>query len=267
MKGLGCWENRQGREFSIDSLHITASDMHVGSCLLITAQIYTRRLLCYQVPGTICWLLCEKIGQTRASHFPPNYPHLVVLLQAAWTGKRGKKEEAKGKMKDVKKQDRDREEKTVHQPLNHFVNNQIVETWTSLQQWGFYFTAVVILRASNGPWPNELSYLHPPPTYPASRGKRRGGKKGRLWIELMSLDWGGGGWARGSLRIHPFPPSILCFLPQPFLFSLLGEKKISSRCFQSVLIPSDGFLLLKVESVRFFRRDCKVMCSTLLSDL
>ncbi len=174
MKGLGCWKNKQGREFSIDSLHITASDMHVGSCLLITAQIYTRRLLCHSVPGTICWLLCEKIGQTRASHFPPNYPHLVVLLQAAWTGKRGKKEEAKEKWKTSKeRQERKRGEKPVHQPLNYFVNTKLwklehahsreVFTWS-----GGYFKSEV----KDSPWPNELSYL-PPPTYPASRGERR----------------------------------------------------------------------------------------------
>lgn len=85
---------------SINSPHITASDMHVGSCLLIMAQICTRRLLCHQVPGTICRLLCEKIGQTGAGHFPPNYPHLLVLLQAAWTGERGKRgERAKQKEK------------------------------------------------------------------------------------------------------------------------------------------------------------------------
>lgn len=41
MKGHGCWENMQGRELSIDSLHITTSDTHVGSCLLITAKAYT----------------------------------------------------------------------------------------------------------------------------------------------------------------------------------------------------------------------------------
>lgn len=57
-------------------------------------------------------MLCEKIGQTRAGHFPPNYPHLVVLLQAAWTGMRGKKEEAKEKLKDVKFED-ETEEKSM----------------------------------------------------------------------------------------------------------------------------------------------------------
>lgn len=41
MKGQGCWDNMQGRELPIDLLHITTSDMHVGSCLLIMAKTYT----------------------------------------------------------------------------------------------------------------------------------------------------------------------------------------------------------------------------------
>lgn len=38
MKGHGWRENTQGRELWIDSLHITTSDMHGSSCLLIMAQ-------------------------------------------------------------------------------------------------------------------------------------------------------------------------------------------------------------------------------------
>lgn len=91
MKGLGCLENKQWKEFC--NWFATYKRIWHASCLLITPRFYTRRLLCYRVPGTICWLLCEKIGRTRVGHFPPNYPHLVVLLQAAWTGKRGKKDE------------------------------------------------------------------------------------------------------------------------------------------------------------------------------
>lgn len=171
-KGWVVEKTGRGREFSIDLLHITVSDMRVGSCLLITAQIYTRRLLCHRVPGTICWLLCEKIGQTRAGHFPPNYPHLVVLLQAAWTGKRGKKGESKGKMKDVKKRRRHRGEKYVHQPPNYFVNMKLWKTWMFSQQWGFYIATAVILRvkwamvlglmSSNPPPPNTHTHS---PTY------------------------------------------------------------------------------------------------------
>lgn len=41
MKGQGCWDNMQGRELPIDLLHITTSDMHVGSRLLIMAKTYT----------------------------------------------------------------------------------------------------------------------------------------------------------------------------------------------------------------------------------
>lgn len=66
-------------------------------------------------------MLCEKIGQTRAGHFPhSNYPHLAVLLQAAWTAKRGKKEEAKGKLKDVSKT-----EKTVHRLSGHSFDTEL----------------------------------------------------------------------------------------------------------------------------------------------
>lgn len=118
------WENKQGREFSIDWLHATTSDVQVSICLLIMAQTpHCWMLLCHQVPGTICWLLCEKIGQTRANHFPPNYPHSVDLLQAAWTGKRGYKGGSKGEMKDAKSKKGETQRRENHPSASsHHVN-------------------------------------------------------------------------------------------------------------------------------------------------
>lgn len=46
--------------------------------------------------------------------------------------------------------------------------------------------------------------MHPPPppptrllTQPVGTREEEGGKKGQLWIELMSLDWEGGGDGEG----------------------------------------------------------------------
>lgn len=114
-KGDGCWESKQGREFSTNLLQITTFDMHCGSCLLI---IHYRRLLCHQVPGTICWLLCEKIGKTRANHFPPIIPIWWFRFKLpGW--RRG------GIKKKEVRQEREATESTLwtlcqHEQLEHF---------------------------------------------------------------------------------------------------------------------------------------------------
>lgn len=115
-----------------------------------------------------------------------------------------------------------------------------METWTCLWLSGYYFSAAVILRVKGAMDLGLMSSANsPPPTYPASRGKLGGGggvKKGRLWIELMSLDWSGGGLVWGQPKNSPFSPhplfpsSVPLFLPW---WKKKNHQQVFSQCADS----------------------------------
>lgn len=132
--------------------------------------IYTSRLLCHRVPGTICWLLCERIGQTRAP--PPQLSQIFERSQRKCNNKIG----TRGKL-----------------------SNRSVK-----ENGGFhsgYFQRAVILGLMS-------SATLPPPSHRfTSLLREEGAQTGRLWIELMRLHGSGGGWGKSGLRIH-FPRPI-----------------------------------------------------------
>lgn len=94
MKGLGCWGNRPGRGRSIDLLHITTSDVHVGSCLLITARNYTRRLLCQRNPGNNLLIVVRDDWSDKGRRLSPQLSPFSGSASSRLDGQRGKKKEA-----------------------------------------------------------------------------------------------------------------------------------------------------------------------------
>lgn len=122
----------------------------------------------------------------------------MLLLQAAWAEKYGKTEEA-----DEKRNPPDRLGKKwrnrlfTHSSSGH--NSWMLRTAAS-KGGGFssgYFqqmkrAVILSLMSSAAPPPSNLHSLPASlPTQPVGAREGRVGIKGRLWIELMSLDWWG----------------------------------------------------------------------------
>lgn len=222
MKAHGCGKKQAGREFAIDRLNISASDMHIGSCLLIMAQAYT-------IGGCLVTRSQEQSADCCVRRLvrrgPTTFPQLSPFSASASScldgeeGIKGGGNIKKKWMTSKVRQGRDKGAQNLHWPAAVMSTPR---AGMHSHPWAFQFRTVVI-KVSNGAWPNELSCPHPLPNYlpnqqERERGGEAGGQKGTIMNWVNEPGCGGGGRVDGLGAAWEFtrsPLSWISFLLYP----------------------------------------------------